>query len=329
MKPDKKITAPTPPANDDMDTILLNAAAAVNATRKRTADKKAAANKSIGKKLSDTADNIGVIADVVRGVKAGFGWINSTIVQPVLELPVVGKLLPLPFKLTYQGYYRFTHPYEGESFMDAVKKSATYPFRRAGEMITGLFRGKEVQHTDNLRTRGPLSRQRAGIAALATIWAMTGLFRVPVVGDAFNYAVAEPAVDVPRAAITMAFNGVSGNGFGLTHDTLYFGLPHKETGDDIYHVNASDHQNSDESNSQAFVVRDRALHEVWSWVHGRGPFRPDYVVAPIRPDVNKCEIISYGSRLRLARWASFKPDLLSVSCTSATAPASAPAPEGH
>ncbi len=272
--------------------------------------------------LKGFAENVGVIADAIRMATAAFGWIREK-AREIAEYPYVGPILTTPFKVLYRGYYNFIHPYPNESLLKATSNTLTYPIRKTFNALGNMVGQEPVPLATKVRERGPISRKRAGIAAVTTLWALTGLFKVPVAGDSFNYFVLEPMIDSARISATLVFNGVTGHGFGLTRDTLHYGVPTKESGDDIYHVTASEHRSGDESNSLSFVMRDRLMNQLWSVANGHGPYRPDYVVAPIRPDANECETISYGSRLRLARWLSFKPDVLSLSCHP---PISTPAP---
>lgn len=311
MQPSKKTTDKP---NVNVDDILRRSREAAARARKIDEGIKRVEQQSVISRVSETAKNLKLVADVISATRVGLQWANENILQPVIQLPYVGPALAAPFKYTFKAYYAFTHPYEGETLWQATKNIVTNPLRRRGNDFLNLFRKDKKPFAPDERERGPLAKHRAGVAALMSAWALTGVLKVPVAGDSFNYLVQEPAVDVVRMVATSAFNGVAGHGFGLTHDTLYFGVPSKETGDDIYHVNGSTQIKADESNSVSFEVRDRLVHEIWSWTNGHGPFRPDYVVGPIRPDANKCDTVSYGSRLRIARWASFKPDMLSVSC---------------
>lgn len=312
------------PLFTDADDALKRIRDAVNNNAKVEAKIRQDAQYSIPDRLKDTVDNIGLIAEFIRTTKAGFGWIHENILKPISEIPVIGPVISSPFKYSFRAYYNFTHPYEGESLWQATKGSVKNFFARGWNNFANRFREVKEEFAPDLRTRGKLDPRRAGVAALVTAWALAGALNVPVAGDSFNYLVKEPIVDGAGMAATAIFNGVSGNGYGLTRDTLYFGVPTKESGDDIYHVSASTARHADESNSVSFEVRDRLLHEAWSWANGHGPFRPDYVVGPIRPDSNKCEAISYGSRFRIARWASFRPDILNVSCQAADGTPAAP-----
>ncbi|MBK7360850.1 MAG: hypothetical protein IPJ01_00645 [Micavibrio sp.] len=308
----------------EADEALRRAREATNQNTRMKDKLKKDEKQSLPTRIKNTLDNIAIIAEAIRTTKAGFGWIKDNVLNPISEIPYIGPVISSPIKYTYRAYYNFTHPYEGENLWQATKNSVKNFFARDWNDLANNFREVKSEFMPDLRVRGELDPRRAGVAALVTAWALAGMLNVPIAGDTFNYLVKEPIVDGSRMATTIAFNGVAGDGFGLTKDTLYFGVPTKESGDDIYHVSASTTRHADESNSVSFEVRDRLLHEAWSWANGNGPFRPDYVVGPIRPDSNKCETVSYGSRFRIARWASFRPDILSVSCRAPAADMHAP-----
>jgi hypothetical protein len=79
---------------------------------------------------------------------------------------------------------------------------------------------------------------------------------------------------------------------------------------------------SDE-NSFYFRIRATLFNEVWSVVHGRGLFFPDYVAASVPLSISRCTITSYGLRLKLImRGIDIYPDLLKTECTPMTGEAS-------
>ncbi len=275
--------------------------------------------------IGQAIESVGIVARVIANVVGTARWIKSDFIDPIMEVPYIGKAFKTVDHLFREGLHRFTHPYKGESFKQAVKNSLTYPYRRSRHELENLFKKDKKPFEPVPREREEFfSRPRAGVVSLMAAWALTAVAGVPIVGDTFNYVVTEPLVDIPRMTWTAAFNGVTGHGFGLTHDTLYFSAP-IANGVHEFHIPASDEKNSNENNSYSFVVRDRLAHELWSWAHGHGPFQPKLVVAPIRADSNKCETISYGSRFKLFRWASFEPDILTISCGS-SAPDAPPPP---
>lgn len=82
-----------------------------------------------------------------------------------------------------------------------------------------------------------------------------------------------------------------------------------------------------DENSFYFRIRATLFNEVWSVVHGRGLFFPDYVAASVPLSISQCTITSYGMRLKLImRGMDIYPDLLKTECTPMTGEASGSAP---
>jgi hypothetical protein len=74
-----------------------------------------------------------------------------------------------------------------------------------------------------------------------------------------------------------------------------------------------------DENSFYFRIRATLFNEVWSVVHGRGLFFPDYVAASVPLSISQCTITSYGLRLKLImRGIDVYPDLLKTECTPMT-----------
>lgn len=262
--------------------------------------------------------DIGIIADTIRTITAGIGWIKDKFIDPVCESPYVGPSLKWIGKTVYAGYHNFTHPYPDETMIQSVGKALVTGVKKSGNFCMNLFRSEEVPYTAPSRQRGMLSKSRAGTASLMTAWALSAVLSVPYAGPSFNYFVSEPLVDGSRMAATVVFNAASGKGFHLNHGDLHYGIPTKEPGDESYHVSASTDENSTEDNSYSFYARDRLANEVWSWVNGHGPFNPELVVAPIRTDANKCESVWYGAlwKAPFAKRIRGKPELLQVHCSA-------------
>lgn len=72
----------------------------------------------------------------------------------------------------------------------------------------------------------------------------------------------------------------------------------------------------DDSNSIYYRIRASLFNEVWSISHGYGIFYPDYVAAAIPSAVSKCDVTSYGIRLKFfMRSTDIYPDLIESVCT--------------
>jgi hypothetical protein len=69
-------------------------------------------------------------------------------------------------------------------------------------------------------------------------------------------------------------------------------------------------------NSVYYRIRASNFNEVWSVLHGKGLFFPDYVAAAVPVSISKCTISSYGVRVKLLmRGFDLYPDLLEAECT--------------
>jgi hypothetical protein len=65
-----------------------------------------------------------------------------------------------------------------------------------------------------------------------------------------------------------------------------------------------------------YRIRASNFNELWSVLHGRGLFYPDYVAASVPVSISRYTITSYGFRLKLLmRGFDLYPDLLETECT--------------
>jgi hypothetical protein len=71
-----------------------------------------------------------------------------------------------------------------------------------------------------------------------------------------------------------------------------------------------------DDNSVYYRIRASNFNEAWSILHGRGLFYPDYVAAAVPVSISRCNITSYGLRIKLLmRGLDIYPDLLRTECT--------------
>jgi hypothetical protein len=71
-----------------------------------------------------------------------------------------------------------------------------------------------------------------------------------------------------------------------------------------------------DDNSVYYRIRASNFNEVWSVLHGRGLFYPDFVAAAVPVSISRCNITSYGLRIKfLMRGLDIYPDLLRTECT--------------
>ncbi len=70
-----------------------------------------------------------------------------------------------------------------------------------------------------------------------------------------------------------------------------------------------------DENSFYFRIRATWFNEAWSLVHGHGLFFPDYIAAAVPVSISKCQITSYGVRLKFVmRGMDIYPDVLQTEC---------------
>lgn len=70
-----------------------------------------------------------------------------------------------------------------------------------------------------------------------------------------------------------------------------------------------------DTDSVYFRINPSAFNHVWSFIHNRAPFYPDFVSAAVPPGFNRCVITSYGLRIKLLmRGLDLYPELLKASC---------------
>lgn len=79
-----------------------------------------------------------------------------------------------------------------------------------------------------------------------------------------------------------------------------------------------------ESDSIYFRVRPTWMHDIYALITRGSVFYPDYVASVVAPGVNRCEVTSYGIRIRalMRGWDVF-PDMLDAVCTPFDANAAA------
>lgn len=83
----------------------------------------------------------------------------------------------------------------------------------------------------------------------------------------------------------------------------------------VHSVQGCQHLPCTEADSIYFRIRPTLFNEVWSLLHHRSWFYPDYVAAAVPPVVSRCEAITYGVRVKLfVRGLNIYPDLIDVSC---------------
>ncbi len=85
--------------------------------------------------------------------------------------------------------------------------------------------------------------------------------------------------------------------------------------DNVHSVQGCHQLPCTDENSFYFRIRATLFNEVWSLVHGRGLFFPDYVAASVPLSISECRITSYGVRVKIfMRGMDIYPDLLQTEC---------------
>jgi hypothetical protein len=71
-----------------------------------------------------------------------------------------------------------------------------------------------------------------------------------------------------------------------------------------------------DDNSIYYRIRATNFNETWSIVSGRGIFYPDFVAASVPVSISRCEITTYGLRMKLlVSGFDIYPDLIEAKCT--------------
>lgn len=84
---------------------------------------------------------------------------------------------------------------------------------------------------------------------------------------------------------------------------------------DVYSVRGCEALPCSEQNSVYFRVRPTAFHHTYSFIDRGYLFYPDRVASVVAPGVNKCQVHSYGIRLKtLMRRGDWYPDMLDAVC---------------
>lgn len=277
------------------------------------------------KTTQEAARQISLIGKGIMKVAEGFSWANQKVIEPVASC--IPFLSPL-WKATQNQYSWFCHP--SEPFGKAVWRGCRNAANRSVNGIQNLFRSDKVDFLPDSLPKGEFSRSRAGIAALATAFALSpALKTLPIAGEfvpeiVSDHAVAllyEPPYDAARMGMTALFNGGA-----LNKETIYLnGKNEIDPKNDVWSVGGCETKpgcTSDEAIT--FHIKPSLMHQAWSLATGRGPFLSDYVAVPIPNVPSKCEVTSYGVRWRVSKWLNVYPVLMDAHCDSLPAAVAAP-----
>lgn len=89
----------------------------------------------------------------------------------------------------------------------------------------------------------------------------------------------------------------------------------EEVGEDIHSVRGCRKIPCSESDAIYFRVRTSLMHNVYALVDHGSVFYPDYTASVVAPGVNRCDVTSYGFRVKaLMRGWDVYPDMLDATC---------------
>ena len=88
----------------------------------------------------------------------------------------------------------------------------------------------------------------------------------------------------------------------------------------IWAVRGCYSQVCDSNSSLYFRIRPTLFHHLWSLSHNGGIFLPDIIGSSVPTGLTKCEIISYGLRLKIMMSFDIYPSILEIKCEDARRP---------
>lgn len=84
--------------------------------------------------------------------------------------------------------------------------------------------------------------------------------------------------------------------------------------DNTWAVRGCYNQTCDSDSSLYFRIRPSLFHHLWSFSHGGGVFLPDIVGSSVPTGLTKCNIKSYGLRLKILMTFDIYPTILDIQC---------------
>ena len=80
-------------------------------------------------------------------------------------------------------------------------------------------------------------------------------------------------------------------------------------------------QTCDSDSSLYFRIRPSLFHHLWNLGHHGSIFLPDIIGSSVPTGLTKCEIVSYGLRLKIMMSLDIYPSILEIQCQEALTPA--------
>jgi hypothetical protein len=84
--------------------------------------------------------------------------------------------------------------------------------------------------------------------------------------------------------------------------------------DNIWGVRGCYTQVCDSNSSIYFRIKPSLFHQLWSLSHHGTVFLPDIIGSSVPTGLTKCEIVSYGLRLRILMTFNVYPSILEINC---------------
>lgn len=88
--------------------------------------------------------------------------------------------------------------------------------------------------------------------------------------------------------------------------------------DNIWNVRGCYTEYCDSNSSIYFRINPSVFHHLWNLIHSGRVFLPDMLGSSVPTGLTKCEIVSYGIRMRMTMLFNIYPKILKISCDSAT-----------
>lgn len=84
--------------------------------------------------------------------------------------------------------------------------------------------------------------------------------------------------------------------------------------DNIWGVRGCHTKHCDSDSSLYFRIRPATFHHIWSMLHSGRVFLPDAIGSSVPTGLTRCEVISYGVRMRFTMLLNIYPNILKIKC---------------
>lgn len=113
---------------------------------------------------------------------------------------------------------------------------------------------------------------------------------------------------------------------GLAFQTTYYLITYKKENiyliqsaeiypdDNIWGVKGCYTQNCDSNSSLYFRIRPSLFHHLWNIGHNGSVFLPDIIGSSVPTGMTRCEVVSYGIRMRVLMMFNIYPNILKITC---------------